>query len=159
MEAVVSNTRQQRNSGTSDPQNALSDHSAKSILIQTCQALFSKELTTEETDFWAKLLKPVPVAAVRYAFDNWNRNARFFPKPKDILELVEAFNLSKIGPRRKVYEHHGQGYGEKDVLYLWQRYSQKRAELNRTLTDNEVEVLMLDLDKKRGVVPDFRPMW
>jgi len=44
---------------------------------------------------WTQFLEPFSVAAVRYAFDNWNRNGRFFPKPKDIIEQVEAYKLSR----------------------------------------------------------------
>ena len=72
----------------------MSDPSAKSILLKTCQALFAKDLTDEETDFWAKLLQPIDVPALRFAFDNWNRSGQFFPKPADILEQVKAFNMS-----------------------------------------------------------------
>lgn len=39
-------------------------------------------------------MKPIPLADLRYAFENWNRNGRFFPKPKDISDLCEAYRMS-----------------------------------------------------------------
>jgi hypothetical protein len=58
------------------------------------------------------------------------------------------------GPPR--YEHYGQGYGEQDITYLWKRYKEKRDSLNRPLTDGEIELLLDDLDVKRGAKPAWR---
>lgn len=91
----MSDQRRRRQLETKTTQSGLSEPSAKQALLKTCQAMFSKDLTEEETAFWANLLQSIEVEALRFAFDNWNRSGRFFPKPAEILELVEAFNLSK----------------------------------------------------------------
>ncbi len=38
-------------------------------------------------------MDPISVSAWGFAFDNLNRNSRFFPKPKDVLEQIEAFKI------------------------------------------------------------------
>ena len=59
-------------------------------LNKTC-LLFSRTLDPAEIEVWRKFLEPIPPGPIVYAFENWQRNGRFFPKPKDILELVEVF--------------------------------------------------------------------
>lgn len=95
-------TRLQRNSETNEIQNGSTGFSERQRLLKTCQQLFAKELTEEEIKFWIAFLTPLSLAEVRYAFDNWNRNGRFFPKPKDIGDLCEAFKLSEINKQRPI---------------------------------------------------------
>jgi len=83
------------NSETKEVPETLSEPLAKSVILRTCQKIFQKELNEDETKFWAKLMEPIPVNALRYAFDTWNNGAEFFPRPKNILDLVVAYNLSK----------------------------------------------------------------
>lgn len=118
-------TRLQRNSETKEAQQLFNGPSEKSKLLTSCQKLFGKQLDDEEGQFWAQFLKPFPLAEVRYAFDNWNRNAKFFPKPKDIGDLCEAYRLSlaeqqtPIGCHRCLwtgyYETKREGYKERVV--------------------------------------------
>jgi hypothetical protein len=55
------------------------------------------------------------------------------------------------------YEHHAEGYGAEDMLWLYERYQQKRKTLpNRQLTDAEINVLLDELDTKRGRKPAWR---
>lgn len=63
-------------------------------LILLCADLFHEELTQAKVKFWKDLLAPLPVAGVEYAFDQWNRNGDFFPKPKDITQLVAMWRES-----------------------------------------------------------------
>ena len=98
MEETVTITRRQRNSETNESQPALNERSAKLTILKTSQLLFSKEMPDEEQNYWLSVMDPISVAGWRYAFENWNRNGRFFPKPKDILELVDAYKLSKTRP-------------------------------------------------------------
>jgi hypothetical protein len=170
-------------------------------LLKTSQALYSKDLSDEETKFWIGFLEPMTVQSLRYAFDNWNRNGRWFPKPKDIADLVETYKLSlkktdlPPGCEKchegwiKVYEgktaggnevsskvggaircecvmnpalrrrppHYGQGYGTADIEYLLKRYLAKQQSIgNRSLTEGEVNLLLDDLDQKRGWSPEWR---
>jgi hypothetical protein len=57
-------------------------------------SVFNRELTEADYDVWDKLLAPYPEAAIDYAFDNWGRNGKFFPRPSSILELIGAWKLS-----------------------------------------------------------------
>jgi hypothetical protein len=132
------------------------------MILQTSLNLFSKELSEGESNFWISLLDDWTVSEMRYAFDNWNSNGRYFPKPKEIVELVEAYRLSgqKVGYPgcdAECKSRHWRGYGKGDMIWLWERYTQQRKIVgNRSLTDAEVEVLMKELDVKRGAVPAWR---
>lgn len=57
---------------------------------------------------------------------------------------------------RTVYEHHGQGYNEEDMKYLWRIFKRKRDLVKRTLTSEEIDGLMDELDSKRGRKPAWR---
>ena len=46
-------------------------------------------------------MDPISVSAWGFAFDNLNRNSRFFPKPKDVLEEIQAFKIgATVGLKR-----------------------------------------------------------
>lgn len=140
------------------------DRSAKLMILQTSLNLFSKELTEGESNFWLSLLDEWTVAAMRYAFDNWNRNGRFFPKPKDILEQIEAYRLTQS----MKYGHptcdslcrarHGQGYGSADMWNLFESYRKKiqAAQAHVPMTDELMDELLDKVDKKRGGSPEWR---
>jgi len=117
--------------------------------------LFSRVLTVEEAQVWKDFLASYPSGAIEYAFENWQRNGKFFPKPADILELIRAYHIDH---REKIsYDHQGEGYGENDLLYLWKRFVSLKASLpNRALTDAEINSLLDDLDEKRGETPSWR---
>lgn len=119
--------------------------------------LFSRVLTTEEFEIWKGIIGNLPRSALNYAFDNWQRNGRFFPKPKDILDLVAAYDLSRTptgGPR---FSEHGQGYNEGDILALWKLVSAKSIRENRKLTEAEIWELLDQIDAQRpGGAPIFR---
>jgi len=57
-------------------------------------SVFNRELTEADYALWEKLLAPYPLNAIEYAFDNWGRNGKAWPKPANILELIGAWNLS-----------------------------------------------------------------
>ena len=56
--------------------------------------LFSRSLEPEEWEVWRGFLDHLPTQPVELAFQNWQRNGRFFPKPKDILDLVETYKVA-----------------------------------------------------------------
>lgn len=58
--------------------------------------MFSKELTSEEGKEWAKALSSLPIQALRSAFERWNRENIYFPKLKQILDLVAEYKASNI---------------------------------------------------------------
>ena len=119
--------------------------------------LFSRSLTVEEAQVWKDFLVTYSPEAIEYAFENWQRNGKFFPKPADILELIRAYRITKRVKPRTTYEHHGEGYNESDILYLFKRMVALKASLpNRQLTDGEINSLLDDLDKKRGETPAWR---
>lgn len=53
-------------------------------------------LTDGEIKGWRNFLQEFSLAELRYAFENWERNNRWFPKKADIRELCEAYRLSEI---------------------------------------------------------------
>lgn len=80
----------------SETRNSLTESSERRRLLKTTQGLFAKDLSEEEVKFWLDFLKPFSLAELRYAFENWHRNGRFFPKPKDVSDLVEAYRMSHV---------------------------------------------------------------
>ena len=132
------------------------------MILQTSLSLFSKELTDGESNYWLMVMDEWTVPEMRYAFDNWNRNGRYFPKPKDIIEQIEAFRLSKSRYGNPACDdlcrsRHGRGYGKEDIIWLMDRYLAKRKAIgNRTLKDGEVNNLLDELDNKRGEAPAWR---
>lgn len=125
-------------------------------LNKTC-LLFARTLDSKEVEVWAHILGELPSNAMRYAFENWQRNGRFFPKPKDILDLVDAYKLARTPAGPAHYEHHGQGYGEGDLKALWKMVSAKGIDDKRKLTEADIWGLLGEIDKKRpGGAPEFR---
>lgn len=54
-------------------------------------ALWNKTLEDEDLGYWKGLLEPYPIAAIKYAFDNWRRNGHKFPYPAVILQLLASW--------------------------------------------------------------------
>ena len=119
-----------------------------------------KELSSAEIARWEQDLQNFPIQAIEYAFEEHRTLAMFFPVPAQILEICKTWEppeAYKPGCGAECKEPHGQGYGENDLLYLWERFTAKRGSLpNRLLTDGEINSLLDDLDKKRGVAPAWR---
>jgi hypothetical protein len=87
-------TKPPRNSDKSATKKPSTDRSAKLMLLKTCQLLSTRELAKEEFDAWISFMDSKSVNALRYAFEHWNENARWFPKIVDIKELCEAHDMS-----------------------------------------------------------------
>lgn len=152
-------TRHQRNSETSGQQRPSTEFSERSRLLKTHQALFGKDLSDDEARVWLGVMRDFSIIELRYAFDNWARNGKFFPKPKDIIELCDAFRLSH--PSNFGYPNcddlcksrHWRGYGENDVKWLLRRYFEERKK-PQPMT---AEQLLEELDSKReGGAPEWR---
>jgi len=58
--------------------------------------LFSRQLTTDEGKVWMDLVGIYSSKAIEFAFENWQRNGRFFPKPKEIIDLCESYKQSQL---------------------------------------------------------------
>lgn len=125
-------------------------------MLKATGTLFGKELSSDEVKIWVDFLKPFSLAELRYAFDHWNKNARFFPKPKDIQELVDAFRLSSANAKPIRYEHYGEGYGAQDMIWLFHKYQAQRAQQTRPLTRVQIFRLLDELDQVRGSAPEWR---
>lgn len=119
-----------------------------------------KELTPEEINRWGEDLSGYPLEAIEYAFESHRQLAMFFPVPVQILEICKTWERPaeySVGCSSECKSRHDKGYRESDVLYLWKLYQQKKATLpNRSLTDGEVNVLLDELDRKRGCAPEWR---
>lgn len=57
-------------------------------------SMFNRELTEEDYEMWKKFLEPYPLPSIEYAFDNWVRNGKLWPKPANILELIGVWGLA-----------------------------------------------------------------
>jgi hypothetical protein len=62
--------------------------------LQETADIFSKELTDSDLKVWGGILSEFGQPAIEWAFDNWNRNGAFFPKPTEILQLIHTFGGS-----------------------------------------------------------------
>lgn len=112
--------------------------------------LYSRVLTVEEAQVWKDFLASYPSEAIEFAFENWQRNGHFFPKPAAILELIRAYSLQHRNAERIVYEHHGTGYGESDVLSLWKIFQEKYLKpLTKRLSYEQRADLIDELDRRR----------
>ena len=57
-------------------------------------SMFNRELTEQDYGVWQKILAHYPINSIDYAFDNWGRNGKQWPKVANILELIAAWFLS-----------------------------------------------------------------
>lgn len=134
-------------------------HSTKpwAELLNNSALMFSRKLEKAEVTIWGDFLHNLDPQAVQYAFDNWNRNGRYFPKPKDILELVDVYKIetTPTGPHcePECQARHGKGYDEHDMLWLWKKVSA----LVKAQKPVVYEALLAELDSKReGGPPEWR---
>jgi hypothetical protein len=136
-------------------------------MLKTCRGMFAKELTDEEVRVWNDFLREYSLPELRYAFENWVRNSRFFPKPKDIVDLVEAFRVTQKdrsgypGCDDQCKSRHFRGYGENDVKWLMKRCEMMKdmtdPQATKRMTESEIEQLLSELDSKReGGAPEWR---
>jgi len=89
--------------------------------------------------------------------EQWMRNGKFFPRPANILELVEVYrdgNRYRPVPR---YPNQGKGYGEADVLILSKLHQKRREHLQGPLSDSDLAALVDELDVVTGRVWDNFP--
>jgi len=78
-------------------QKCLPGHSEETVkrAILLCAELFHEEMTAAKAEFWKEILSEYPPAGVEWAFQNWNRNGSYFPKPRDIIQLINAWRESE----------------------------------------------------------------
>lgn len=153
-----SRPRRRKGNGEVVPPLSVSDR-IDSLLKEHLTIFPSKgDVTVEEIEHWHRDLQPFPVQAIEWAFDCHRRNARFFPLYGEILDLCIAYapttgqSVCDTECRRK----HGKGYGSNDILWLLEKYNQKRAAVNRALNEDEMEEIYKALDKHRGYAPQWR---
>lgn len=129
-----------------------------------------KELTAEEIEHWHQDLSPFPAAGIKWAFDNWRRNGRFFPVYGDILDQCVAWQppepVDPTGCNAECKRRHWTGYGESpfkglhDVTRLNELVRRKIQTEKRTadqsFTDAEINGLLDELDTMRGNAPMWR---
>jgi hypothetical protein len=119
-----------------------------------------KELFPDEIERWMADLSAFPPGAINWAFDNWRRNGDFFPVPSVILDQCVAWEPDEkkytAGCSKECKARHGKGYHTNDMLKLWKMYDVKRAEINGPLKDDEIEALLVQIDKQRGTPPVWR---
>src|ERR1700690_212376 len=85
---VPSNSRRVR-----ETQIPLAGHSADQVVraIQVSAEILHEEMTDNKAMYWKELLLYEPAAGVVWAFEKWTKSADFFPKPKDILGLIQTW--------------------------------------------------------------------
>lgn len=133
--------------------------SLSSIALRALEAtaeLFGKELSGSELEIWTSVLHRYPDSSVDWACATWQRNGKFFPKPSEILELIQSFMATQSQPQKCEQEcqrRHGKGYHTNDVNWLFKRYLVAiKDDPKANLTD-----LLDELDSKRqGGAPEWR---
>jgi len=100
---------------------------------------------------WKDFLASYSSAAIEFAFENWQRNGHYFPKPAQILELIRAYHVEHRETQTPRYEHHGEGYGEGDVIALMKLFREKYPSPRRRLTYEERQDLIDELDRRRDM--------
>lgn len=130
------------------------------------------QLTTSEIEDWHKDLAVFSGDAIEYAFEVHRRNAIFFPLNGQIIDLCVSYDppgtrvVSTSRCDDECKKRHMQGYGENparglhDMTRLYELVCRKiQAETRKPdnrFTDEEIDGLLADLDKMRGLVPEFR---
>ena len=118
-----------------------------------------KELNPEEIARWEQDLGGYPLQAIEFAFDNWRRNGNFFPVPSDILSLCDVWMPQELvvrGCGKECKARHYKGYGETDVLKIWNLFNAKRLQVKRELSEAEWGAIFSEVDKVRGGAPEWR---
>lgn len=138
---------------------------SKQELIEDClkvqlETWPQKELSPGEIERWGMDLARYSEEAIKFAFEEHRVLAMFFPVPSQIIDLCKTWVAPaayRPGCNAECRDRHGRGYGENDVLYLWERYASMIESLpNRGPTDEEIAGLFDDLDKQRGQCPAWR---
>jgi len=149
-------TRNQRNlSETSETLPPSTTLLKQAQLLKTSQAIFSKDLAPEEIQFWKNFLQPFGLPEIEYAFENWNRNGRYFPKPAEIKELIESYRESKRPAYRLQAPPMPGGFGKVEILALWGLVNKRVEEFKKSgqpyipLTDDEITELCQQVAAKR----------
>lgn len=85
---------------TEDPIGEVETPSQRSLAecLDRTRRLFSRELSVEEVGIWKKLLESFPSKGIEQAFENYQREGKFFPKPKDIIERIEDWKAANRMP-------------------------------------------------------------
>lgn len=137
----------------------------RELLKVQLQTFPQKELYPEEVGHWEADLDPFPLPAIEWAFENWRRNGRRFPVYGDILDYCIVWEPSsdtkyRPGCSAECKAQHYRGYSETDVKILNQLVTTAVLANGRPkdqkLSDEEIEELLSQLDKKRGRIPDWR---
>lgn len=71
---------------------ALSD-SSNNVIEETAK-LFQVTLAETDWKIWNKAIGRYKDEAIEWAFESWQRNGRFFPKPAEILSLLATYGSS-----------------------------------------------------------------
>jgi len=137
-------------------------------LKEMCRTFPQKELAAEEIENWHRDLGVFPVEAIKWSFENWRRNGRFFPVYGDIIDQCVAWEPVKQQAEcdAECKRRHWAGYGESpfkgmhDVTRLNELVRRKIQAEKRTrdqpFTDVEIDGLLDELDKMRGKAPAWR---
>jgi hypothetical protein len=81
--------------------NNSNERTTKQLSVISLQSLgetatiFSKTLTDIDYKIWGVVLRGCSDKAIAFAFEKWNENGKFFPKPAEVLELIAAYQLSE----------------------------------------------------------------
>lgn len=119
-------------------------------------------ITPDEIADWHRDLNPFSLEAIEFAFDSHRRNAIFFPIYGQIIDLCISYDPPGQQLRTtarcddECKSRHHKGYSEVDVKHLWELYEKRREMVQHPMTEEEIEILLCDLDKKRGSKPEWR---
>jgi hypothetical protein len=111
--------------------------------------IFQKDISPSEYKLWTGILRDFTDASIGWAFDVWNRNGKFFPKPAEILELIAAFGASSENQVKLCGKCHD-GYVVTNPEASPSDYIVRRCEcLNALIAASKVPAQKCDLECKR----------
>jgi hypothetical protein len=118
--------------------------------------MMAKELAPGEVEFWKQELRVYSEKEIDSAFRQHLRQGKYFPKVAEIIDLIRVSRsqtYAYTGPietekdrRRKAAGW--RSYGQPDIRCLVKILADKRAKLNRPLTENDENELINELDRR-----------
>ena len=90
------NTSQQQSDESEKTERLASKRRRVFTLLQRTANVLGREVQPDEAEVWVGVLSPCSLQALEYAFEHISRNSKFWPRPADVLEVVDAFHQSAM---------------------------------------------------------------
>ena len=134
--------------GTQNSSPHLTDK--EKLLFSAAQTLRYEFGGVEEIKNWKRTLERFHLDELQQAFNRWIDNETWFPKPAEIVEVIETKHRldSEQIYRRGTYGGGNYG-GQPQIIMLWNMFHQKYPKpIGRPLTAEERSELLDEFDKR-----------